>query len=277
MNTTAINGDSSNPSLTSSTPCISYFIEYQARLRVVQVFLTCNGWPEGPGTIKLSVAEDANLEANIIFRPGDDNEILESFRSTLSLPTAVAGIVLTRQVEELDGEHSFKLFALPNSSAENSLINPLRPPLSAQELQALNPSNIICSHCTAPIIDLPNSRGSSPITYKNLPSAHWREIADAWLCHPKGGDDFTQRYSKKMEEGFWPDDATVLVSLWEMWIDGSMMVQPSPPSQVSLPCLLSPFLPFPSFITLRAYKEGQSPTQSSFLREWLTRTDTNVQ
>lgn len=271
MNNSVDDGGSSIILSTSSTPSISYFVEYRARLRVVQVFLTCLGFPDGPGTVTLTVPSTDDLNATISWQR-DAAGPSELATTSLIFPTAVAKTAITRQVEKLDGEHSFKLVALPNSSAENSQMVPLRPPLSAQELQSLNASTLICSECSSHIVKLCDPKGFSPITFRNLPSAHWREIADAWLCHPQGGDDFTKRYSKKMEEGFWPDKETVLVSLWELWFDQSRMVGSYIPSQVSvfkhLPSLICHLLS-PISHPPRTSKEGQSPTQSSILREWL--------
>jgi hypothetical protein len=218
-----VTGVSSRATSSTSTPSVEFFAEYRARLRVIQLFLTCSGWDEASGMIRVSVAPENGQTATIrleeIQHAGDRN--IKTVSYDLLLPVKADPQTLITPVSlSLNGEHSFKLRALPNLEAENSQLGhePIRPPLSAQELQSSHPTSFACASCSIKLFNLPTN-----VIYRNLPSAHWREIADAWLCHPKGGDDFTERYSKKMEEGFWPSEDVVLVGLWDIWVDGSLV------------------------------------------------------
>lgn len=212
--------DTSQASPAPASSCIDYFAEYRARLRVIQVFLACSAWPKASGSLDLKVGSDDPRKAIIRMRPWPigSRKDLSEMEYAIRLPAPAAAQTVDLDVSSLNGEHSFKLQAIPNPEAENNQLTPIRPPLSAQELESLRPTSFSCASCDNHLADLPHN-----VTYRNLPSAHWREIADAWLCHPKGGDDFTERYSKKMEEGFWPSDKVVLVGLWEIWVDGSAM------------------------------------------------------
>lgn len=54
----------------------------------------------------------------------------------------------------------------------------IEAPLSTAELRTLLPDAFVCSTCNAIVID------SSTIgQYNALPSEHWAELLDAWMCH----------------------------------------------------------------------------------------------
>jgi hypothetical protein len=54
----------------------------------------------------------------------------------------------------------------------------LSAPLSAEVLQRRLPSHFACDACQEVIID-----SSGTKTYRALPSQHWEELIDAWMCH----------------------------------------------------------------------------------------------
>ncbi|KAG9313478.1 HECT-like ubiquitin-conjugating enzyme-binding-domain-containing protein [Chiua virens] len=83
--------------------------------------------------------------------------------------------------------------------------------LPASELSSLSPSSYTCSSCSLPLVPVP------PARYRDLPSEHWEELIDAWMCHPEGqtltktgmhGDDGT---GKGNNFGFWPTQDEALV------------------------------------------------------------------
>lgn len=83
--------------------------------------------------------------------------------------------------------------------------------LPASELASLSPLSYTCSSCTLPIVPAP------PTRYRDLPSEHWEELIDAWMCHPEeqtlaktrmhGGDSD----KKGSVFGFWPTRDEALV------------------------------------------------------------------
>lgn len=51
-------------------------------------------------------------------------------------------------------------------------------PLSASSLQKIGPARLHCTSCLEPIVDL-----HTISRYVALPSQHWEELIDAWMCH----------------------------------------------------------------------------------------------
>jgi len=54
----------------------------------------------------------------------------------------------------------------------------LSAPLSAEVLQRKLPSHFACDACQEVLVD-----SSGTKTYRALPSQHWEELIDAWMCH----------------------------------------------------------------------------------------------
>ena len=83
--------------------------------------------------------------------------------------------------------------------------------LPASELASLSPSSYTCSSCSLPLVPTP------PTRYRDLPSEHWEELIDAWMCHPEGqtlaktGMHGNDGNDKESIFGFWParDEALV--------------------------------------------------------------------
>lgn len=75
--------------------------------------------------------------------------------------------------------------------------------LPASELASLSPSSYVCSSCSLPLVPTP------PTRYRDLPSEHWEELIDAWMCHPEG--QTLAKVGKGDGFGFWPacDEALV--------------------------------------------------------------------
>ena len=132
----------------------------------------------------------------------------------ISLPTAVTvGQSVTFAQSDLHLEA--KLSALPTapSNAVNSLSSSLSHPLSATELRAIKPRSLCCTACDREVADMSRALRSEEQAegsgFKDLPSEHWAEMLEVWMCH----DDpaFTAQLSQRTNEGFWPSGETVLV------------------------------------------------------------------
>lgn len=65
--------------------------------------------------------------------------------------------------------------------------------LSAAHLESQSPAHLTCSRCTSPIIDC-----SGSATYTALPSEHWEELIDSWMCH---GDQLLNASVTRGKEG----------------------------------------------------------------------------
>ncbi|KIJ61613.1 hypothetical protein HYDPIDRAFT_137583 [Hydnomerulius pinastri MD-312] len=91
----------------------------------------------------------------------------------------------------------------PSSESEDP------PLLTAPQLTSLSPGTYTCSSCSLPLVSAP------PVQYRDLPSEHWEELVDAWMCHPegqtltKGGMNGGDK--KGGGFGFWPTSNEALV------------------------------------------------------------------
>ncbi|KAN0084280.1 HECT-like Ubiquitin-conjugating enzyme (E2)-binding domain containing protein [Tylopilus felleus] len=83
--------------------------------------------------------------------------------------------------------------------------------LPAPELASLSPSSYMCASCSLPLVPAP------PTRYRDLPSEHWEELIDAWMCHPEGqtlaktGMHGSDGNGKGSSFGFWPTRDEALV------------------------------------------------------------------
>lgn len=98
-----------------------------------------------------------------------------------------------------------KLAALPSTSGPPMLGT--RYPLSASDLRGLEPTGICCAACDRIVASLSPSQGAG--AWKDLPSEHWAEMIEIWMCHQD--PTWTSKLAKHTEEGFWPDKGGLLV------------------------------------------------------------------
>lgn len=129
---------------------------------------------------------------------------------TIQLPAPVyAGQSTSLVVQDIHLEA--KLRAVPTSSPGSitSLNTILTHALSAQEMRRIQPTDIRCAQCDRDIINLPTTNGPWEQRYKDLPSEHWAEMMDVWMCH----DDptFTAKLAKNTKDGFWPNKGSILI------------------------------------------------------------------
>lgn len=87
----------------------------------------------------------------------------------------------------------------PSPDSDNNV-----PLLDAAQLATINPVSFLCASCSLPVI-----QSNRVETWRDLPSEHWEELVEAWMCH---GDqklhDHVQQHSKA---GFWPAEGLALV------------------------------------------------------------------
>lgn len=173
---------------------VGYLCEHQENLRSVQVMLY------GGDT---ALATDLELE---VATPGDAVVTSRSdakIRITIALPTPVP---LGQRVPftSADGHVEAKLAALPTPSSALSLNATITHALSAPNLRQLAPRSLCCTQCDHEIAEFP-----SDVQFKDLPSEHWAEMLEVWMCHADPA--FTAHIAKQAKDGFWPNAKTVLV------------------------------------------------------------------
>jgi ubiquitin-protein ligase E3 D len=85
---------------------------------------------------------------------------------------------------------------------------PVAPPetlplLDASQLSTLSPMNFTCSSCSLPLV-----HSHTIESYRDLPSEHWEELVDAWMCH---SDQSLHEQITNRGRGFWPEPGQALV------------------------------------------------------------------
>lgn len=181
---------------------VHYVAENHENLQHMLVFLTVTGATPG-------VDVEAEVVPSFKDRPADggDHLLVKSGPHT-SLPLVLPGRTSPGKtdVKVQGGHYEIKLTSLPLSSASNALssTDPV-PLLDASQLSSANPTSFICASCSLPLVQ------SAKINrYKDLPSEHWEELVDAWMCHSdqKLHDQVAKFGSGR---GFWPEAGQALV------------------------------------------------------------------
>jgi hypothetical protein len=97
------------------------------------------------------------------------------------------------------GYFEFKL----STPATNGPISDPIPLLDASQLSASSPTSFTCASCSLPLV-----QSSKVTSYRDLPSEHWEELVDAWMCH---GDQSLHDQVAKRSRGFWPNAGQALI------------------------------------------------------------------
>lgn len=130
--------------------------------------------------------------------------LLVSCGAMTALPIPLPGLVLPGQVDVrvLDGHCELKIPTPPAPSRVEEA--PLSPALlDASQLQVATPTSFICASCSLPLVQATQIQ-----QYRDLPSEHWEELVDAWMCH---SDQTLHDQVGKHSRGFWPSVGQALV------------------------------------------------------------------
>jgi ubiquitin-protein ligase E3 D len=152
-----------------------------------------------------------NLEAEVVPpTPGSGDERSQlllrcgdSVSRRLSLPTdVVPGPVA---VSVVGGQHfQIKLPVVPCAGPDADDVAGGDMELDATYFQNIHPTSFICSSCSLPLVQATKLQ-----KYRDLPSEHWAELVDAWMCH--ADQKLHEHIQKGSKDGFWPADREALV------------------------------------------------------------------
>jgi hypothetical protein len=186
------NGDHQEIDLTR----LSYVAEHQENLNLVQIMV--HG-PGIPSSTELFIETDTEPSDKVTLSTKSNSHL------RLTLPTPVVPnqkALLVAPNLHLEA----KLAALPISPSApvSSLNTMITQALCAADLRNMKPRAICCTACDREVADLPGGG-----TFKDLPSEHWAEMLEVWMCHADPG--FTANISAQTKDGFWPSGGTVLV------------------------------------------------------------------
>lgn len=90
------------------------------------------------------------------------------------------------------------------------------PLLDAGQLAAIRPTAFLCASCSLPVV-----QGARVGVWRDLPSEHWEELVEAWMCH--GDQKLHDHVQQQSREGFWPSEGVALVGGSYILFDESAM------------------------------------------------------
>jgi ubiquitin-protein ligase E3 D len=164
-------------------------------LRHVLIFLNVSGITAG-----------INLEASVVNRSDDTPNETESalvMRSGTVESPALALPALTRPgTQEVRVQGLHYEIKVATDEQHPPKLEPL-PLLDADQLRAAAPTSFICASCSLPLV-----HGARITRYDDLPSEHWEELVDAWMCHT---DQKLNAQVARNAKGFWPQNGQALV------------------------------------------------------------------
>ncbi|KAI0262536.1 HECT-like ubiquitin-conjugating enzyme-binding-domain-containing protein [Gloeopeniophorella convolvens] len=187
---------------------VSYVAEHHENLYHVLAFLTVSGLPPG-----------VNLEASVV---GGSDDTAEGSDSVLVLrggsiesPGLALPVRTSPGIQEVrvQGLYFEVKVAAPEAPAPRP--EPL-PLLDAHQLRSHAPTSFICSSCSLPLV-----HGVRVARYDDLPSEHWAELVDAWMCH---ADQALNAQVARHGRGFWPQSGQALVGGSYILFDRSAVV-----------------------------------------------------
>jgi len=176
---------------------LSYIAEHQENLNVVQVMIhgdRMSTYPELFIEADTENSEEATLLSKSI-----------SSQARVQLPVPVQGgqrVPLAAPHFHLEAKLTAEVVA--PSEPVSSLNTMITQALCAADLRKIQPRTLCCTACDREIAGLPAKCG-----FKDLPSEHWAEMMEVWMCHSDPG--FTAQISAQTKDGFWPSEGVVLV------------------------------------------------------------------
>lgn len=177
-----------------------YVAETHENLHHVLVFLTLTGATPG-----------ADVEAEVVLLPPDDategqgsSHLVIRNGSNTSLPLAIPAHTPPgkREVKAQSGHYEIKLMTV--SKATSTAKEDPPPFLDATQLASANPTSFICASCSLPMV-----QSTKIEVYRDLPSEHWEELVEAWMCHTD--QKLHDQVVKHGQRGFWPEPKQALV------------------------------------------------------------------
>ncbi|KAH9060582.1 HECT-like ubiquitin-conjugating enzyme-binding-domain-containing protein [Lactarius vividus] len=187
---------------------VSYVAEHHENLRHVLAFLNVSGLTPG-----------VNLEA---FVASDSNDLADESTSTLVLRGGtIESPTLALPVRTKPGTQEVRVQGLHYEVKVAAVDSPLPkaeplPLLDAEQLRSRAPTSFICASCSLPLV-----HGSRIVRYDDLPSEHWTELVDVWMCHT---DQTLNAQVARHAKGLWPQNGQALVGGSYLLFDKSATV-----------------------------------------------------
>ncbi|KAL7277175.1 hypothetical protein ACG7TL_009023 [Trametes sanguinea] len=189
---------------------VHYVAEYHETLQHILVFMDVQGRTPG-----------ANLEAEIV--PVSDSSTEERSRLMLKCGASTSPLLAlpapvppgVKEVKVMGKYHEIKL---PVSAPPPSPADVSAALLDATQLSSSAPTSFTCASCSLPLV-----QASRLHEYRDLPSEHWAELVDAWMCH--SDQRLHDQVQKHTRDGFWPRQGEALVGGSYILFEESDVVQ----------------------------------------------------
>lgn len=158
----------------------NYIAEAQVRLHSISVFLWVpESAPVSTSSLVFTVSNECSTRLTVCTKQPRSGAKCEPTHFDLPVPAKTT----TSIVEPLTSEKStLWTIRLQIRSRADADITPKSSeqtqPLSAKELQAMRPLALRCRSCQTAVADVKHV-----VRYLQLPSQHWEELVDAWMCH----------------------------------------------------------------------------------------------
>lgn len=190
---------------------VHYIAEHHENLGNVAVFIEVNGAEAG-----------ADVDAEV-FSSGDERLILKSGAST-SPPLALPARVTPgkKDVRVQSGHFVLKLECMSGQSKSSMTTNGdclANGLLDSAQIRNMHPTTFICASCSLPLV-----QASRLSRYDDLPSEHWAELIEAWMCH--SDQKMTDRIAL-YAKGLWPVPGQALVGGSYILFDSTSLVTSS--------------------------------------------------
>jgi hypothetical protein len=236
---------------------VSFVAEYQDNLNAVTLLLKINNpdkksSPPKQLTVEVVPTTGAQADPSTPSETGD--RILVNHKANWSTPLFLpTPVVLGKFTVDCSGEHYEIKLATPAASSPAATVFPnsdntsttagenAAATLDAAYLTSIAPSSFVCASCSLPFVTSSNSStaksqspfadsaevgeeglGAGGLNYRDLPSEHWAELLDAWMCHHD--QKLADRVAQSAKEGFWPTRGECLVGGSYLLLEESSVV-----------------------------------------------------
>ncbi|PPQ72374.1 hypothetical protein CVT24_002074 [Panaeolus cyanescens] len=204
----AILKKASSKNLRGSAFDIVYVAENHENLQHILVFFRTS-----IGSSKTTADVQAEVVPSFLDRSpdaGDHLVIKSGANSSLPLMLPAQTSPGKKEVRTQSTHYEIKLTTQPTSQHETT-----SPPLlDATQLESLKPTSFLCSSCSLPLI-----QASKVHMYKDLPSEHWEELVEAWMCH--SDQKLHDQVASHGRRGFSPSVGQALVGGSYILFEGS--------------------------------------------------------
>ena len=149
-----------------------YVAEHHENLHHILVFFTITG---GKSCAELQ-AEVLPLDQS----SDQGDQLVIKCGSHTSRPLSLPAYTTPGKKEVLAQNTHFEI-KLPTTDSKSPFSDTNGQPaplLDATQLSSIHPSSFLCASCSLPLI-----QSSKVGTYRDLPSEHWEELVEAWMCH----------------------------------------------------------------------------------------------